>query len=42
MVLHNSTGVIGGLPVWSSVVRNLVRFFLADEIAQFLPVITQA
>ena len=40
MVLHNSTGAIGGLPVWSFVVRNWVRLFLADEIARFLPVIT--
>ena len=39
-VLHDSTGAIGGLPVWSFVGRNQVRLFLADEIARFLPVVT--
>jgi ABC-2 type transport system permease protein len=37
MVVRNSTAAIGGLLVWSFVVENLLRLFLADEIARFLP-----
>ena len=37
MVVRNSTAAIGGLLVWSFVVENLFRLFLADEIARFLP-----
>ena len=37
MVVRNSTAAIGGLLVWGFVVENLLRLFLADEIARFLP-----
>ena len=39
-VLHNGTGAIGGLPVWSFVVRNLGPAVLADELERFHPVVT--
>jgi len=37
MIVRNSTAAIGGFLVWGFVVENLMRLFLAEEIARFLP-----
>ena len=37
MVVRNTTAAIAGILVWGFVVENLIKLFLADEIARFLP-----
>ncbi|SFU03383.1 hypothetical protein SAMN05660657_04931 [Geodermatophilus amargosae] len=37
MIVRQSTGAIAGILVWGFVVENLVKLFLAEEAARFLP-----